>query len=41
MYLTEAEILDTPLALASTCDYFKKRDGDLAEFFTNHKIAFY
>lgn len=37
MYLTEAEILDTPLALASTCDYFKKRDGDLSEFFTNHK----
>ena len=37
MYLTEAEILDTPLALASTCDYFKKRDGDLAEFFTNHR----
>lgn len=37
MYLTEAEILDTPLALASTCDYFKKRDGDLAKFFTNHR----
>ncbi len=36
MYLTEAEILDTPLALASTCDYFKKRDGDLAEFFAKH-----
>ncbi|MDE7220942.1 MAG: SIS domain-containing protein [Oscillospiraceae bacterium] len=37
MYLTEAEILDTPLALASTCSYFKKRDGDLAKFFTDHK----
>jgi fructoselysine-6-P-deglycase FrlB-like protein len=36
MYLTEAEILDTPLALASTCDYFKKRDGDLTEFFAKH-----
>lgn len=36
MYLTEAEILDTPLALASTCDYFKKRDGDLSEFFAKH-----
>lgn len=34
--MTEAEILDTPLALASTCDYFKKRDGDLSEFFAKH-----
>lgn len=37
MYLTEAEILDTPLALASTCEYFKKREGDLAGFFTKHR----
>lgn len=37
MYLTEMEIMDTPSALASTCDYFKKCDGVLDEFFTNHK----
>lgn len=36
MYLTEAEILDTPLALESTCRYFEKRDGDIADFFSNN-----
>lgn len=36
MYLTEAEILDTPLSLASTCGYFEKRDGELTEFFAKH-----
>lgn len=36
MYLTEAEILDTPLALESTCRYFAERDGDIADFFTKN-----
>lgn len=37
MYMTEAEILDTPLSLAATCNYFKIREEDLNEFFAVHK----
>lgn len=36
MYLTEKEILDTPRALALTCDYFAGKKEELAAFFAAH-----
>ncbi|MDY4582453.1 MAG: SIS domain-containing protein [Candidatus Faecousia sp.] len=36
MFLTEAEILDTPAALERTCGYFSERQADLSEFFETY-----
>lgn len=36
MYLTEAEILDTPQALAMTCKYFADNGQKIDEFFVRH-----
>lgn len=36
MFLTEAEILDTPAALERTCGYFSERQADISEFFAKY-----
>lgn len=36
MFLTEAEILDTPNALAKTCEYFAENTGMISAFFERH-----
>lgn len=33
MYLTEQEILDTPVSLGKTCTYFKEKHEDITSFF--------
>lgn len=43
MFLTEAEILDTPAALIRTCRYFEERQARISEFFetnTQRKFVF-
>ena len=37
MYLTEKEILDTPIALAKTCEYFRSKESEINDFFANNK----
>ena len=37
MFLTEAEILDTPLSLNYTCQYFEKNKKNLEQFFQENQ----
>ena len=37
MFITEAEILDTPQALAATVQYFSKQKSSIAEFFVRNQ----
>ncbi|MBQ5764653.1 MAG: SIS domain-containing protein [Clostridia bacterium] len=44
MFLTEKEILDTPVALAKTCEVFDKQAKEIADFFaanTQRKFTFF
>lgn len=36
MFLTEAEILDTPVALERTCGYFSEHQANISEFFAKY-----
>ena len=37
MFLTEAEILDTPMSLNYTCQYFEKNKKNLEQFFQENQ----